>query len=309
MGAASDRVLLVSREEDSLWVSEEVVCLAEDLGFEGIALWELGIAASELATNVARHGGGGRLTVRLIDEPKRGLELVAEDNGPGFADIDTALRDGVSEGRVLADEVPLAARHGLGTGLGALQRLTDELAVENKPGGGARVRAAKWLPERPARCLPDDASPALVLGIGNTLLSDDGVGVYAARAAAALLRDTDVEVREAELGGFALLDLLEGFDRAVVVDAVAFEQCRPGEVMIIREESLPPSLHLTAGHQVDLPTVLELGRRLGRPMPETVTVVGVQAADITTFGERCTPAVEAAIPVAARIVAGLLRVR
>lgn len=302
----SERVFSVTHEEDSLWISEEVVEIAREIGFSGAELWEVGIAASELATNVARHAGGGRLTLRILAEPARGIELCADDDGPGFSDIDRALRDGISNGRVLAEEVPLAGRHGLGSGLGAIRRMNDELTIENKPGGGALVRALKRLPRR-AATEPKACGRTLVLGIGNTLLTDDGVGIYAARAAGELLRGTDTDVREVEMGGFALLDELEGYGHAVVVDAVSYDRCRAGEVMIIREVGMPPSLHLSAGHQVDLPTALAFGRRLGRPVPEDVTVVGVQASDVTTFGERCTPAVEAAIPVAARIIAGLVK--
>lgn len=302
----SERVLHVTHEEDSLWTSQEAASVARMLGFDGGDLWEIGIAAAELTTNLARHGGGGTLTLRVLEAEVPGLELLAEDEGPGFSNIEAALKDGISEGQLLVEEVPPLLRRGLGSGLGAIRRLTDTLTIQNRRAGGARVRAIKWMRDRVDR-VAEPETHNLILGIGNTLLSDDGAGVYAARAAGQLLRDSSVVVREAEVGGFALLDLLEGYDHAIVVDAVCYQDCRPGEVMIIHDDALVPSLHLTAGHQVDLPTVLELGRRLGRPMPADVTVVGVQAEDLTTFGEQCTPKVEAAIPVAARIVAGLVR--
>ena len=110
----------------------------------------------------------------------------------------------------------------------------------------------------------------------------------------------DVVVKEAELAGFALIDLLEGFDRAVVIDAVRLRDGKPGDIVVFDSSSLEPSLHLVAGHQIDLPTALEMGRRLGRPVPSTVHIVGVQIENDTTFSESCTPAVEAAIPEAAR---------
>lgn len=302
-----ERILTITREEDALWVSQAAAEMARDAGFDGAALWEIGISASELATNIARHGGSGTLTIRVIDTPEAGLELLADDAGPGFTDIAAALRDGVSDGRVLAEEVAPSARRGLGSGLGAIARLTDDLTVENKVPHGARVRAVKWRGSKTPVRQGSASMRTLVLGIGNTLLSDDGVGIYAARAAGTLLDHAEADIREAEMGGFALLDLVEGYERVVVVDAVQCQHCVPGDVMIIREESLAPSLHLTAGHQVDLPTALELGRRLHRPVPETVIVVGIQAAEVTTFGEQCTPDVAAAIPVAARIIAGLVR--
>ncbi len=146
------------------------------------------------------------------------------------------------------------------------------------------------------------AGPWLVLGLGNAILCDDGVGIKVARHIAETVSGPEVVVREAELAGFALIDLLEGFERAIVVDAVKLRDAKPGAIVVFEDSLLKPSLHLVAGHQIDLPTALEMGRRLGRPVPETVYVVGVQIEDDTTFSESCTPTVEAAIPAAADAV-------
>ncbi len=140
----------------------------------------------------------------------------------------------------------------------------------------------------------------LILGLGNTVLCDDGVGVFAARAIAEEAQAAGIDVAEAEVAGFALIDLLTGYDAAVVIDAVRLPGLEPGETVIVDAESMPPSLHLVAGHQVDLPTALVLGREVGADVPELVQVVGVQVLDDKTFSEEPTPEVAAAIPAAAR---------
>jgi hydrogenase maturation protease len=145
--------------------------------------------------------------------------------------------------------------------------------------------------------------PWVVLGLGNAILCDDGVGIKVVRFLAQNNARADVVYKEAELAGFALIDLLEGFERAIVVDAVRLRDATaPGEVTVFEASRLEPSMHLVAGHQIDLPTALEMGRRLGRPVPDLVRVVGVQIENDTTFSESCTPAVEAAIPAAADAV-------
>jgi hydrogenase maturation protease len=149
-------------------------------------------------------------------------------------------------------------------------------------------------------CSPAE-KPALILGLGNAILCDDGVGIKVARHIAENHPTADVVVKEAEVAGFALLDLLEGFDRAVVVDAVRLPDAEPGEIVVLDLGVLTPSLHLVSGHQIDLPTALEMGRQLGRSMPASVHIVGVQVEDDRTFDERCTPAVEAAVPAAAEV--------
>jgi hydrogenase maturation protease len=141
----------------------------------------------------------------------------------------------------------------------------------------------------------------VILGLGNAILSDDGVGIKVVRHIAKLGAPADIDLKEAEVAGFALLDLLGGYERAVVVDAIRLRDAEPGEVTVFDADSLEPSLHLVAGHQIDLPAALELGRRLGLPLPGNVTVVGVQIYDDTTFSEECTPAVTAAIPTAASV--------
>jgi hydrogenase maturation protease len=139
----------------------------------------------------------------------------------------------------------------------------------------------------------------LILGLGNAILRDDGVGIKIVRHLAQSDPYAEVDLKEAEVAGFALLDLLEGYERVVVVDAVRLRDTEPGEIVVFSADALQPSLHLVAGHQIDLPSALELGRQLGRPVPEAVHIVGVQVADDRTFDEHCSPAVEAAIPAAA----------
>lgn len=112
-------------------------------GFDARETWEFSIAVSELATNVTRHGGGGQLTVEYVTSPEHGLVLTARDSGPGIADVAAAFDDDFSEGRVLSHHVSPAHRKGLGSGLGAVRRMTDEVQVESTPGAGTIVRAFK----------------------------------------------------------------------------------------------------------------------------------------------------------------------
>ena len=131
-----------------------------------------------------------------------------------------------------------------------------------------------------------------IIGLGNTILSDDGVGVYAARELARRLEgDPDVDVVESEVAGFALLELMEGFDRIILIDAVSFDGVEPGTVVRVEPGDLRTSLRIRSVHEIDLPTALTLGRELGLGMPETVLIFGIQAKDCWTLGERLCDAV------------------
>ena len=90
-------------------------------------------AASELARNTIKYGGGGMvLSEMLSDGVRRGLRLVFADDGPGIADIEQALRDGFTSGG------------GLGLGLGGAKRLVDEFDIDSRSGEGTAVAIIKW---------------------------------------------------------------------------------------------------------------------------------------------------------------------
>jgi len=137
-----------------------------------------------------------------------------------------------------------------------------------------------------------------IIGLGNSILTDDGVGVYAARRLKDLLQVArpEVDVIEAEVAGFALLEMLVGWERVILIDAVQFGGVDPGTVMQIEASDLHTSLRLRSVHEIDLPTVLALGEKLGYAMPKELVIYVVQGADILTLGERLTPAVAEALP-------------
>ncbi len=134
----------------------------------------------------------------------------------------------------------------------------------------------------------------LVLGLGNPLLGDDAVGLRVA----ALVRErlgalADVDVREEESGGLRLMEVMTGYDRAIVVDA-AVTGGAPGTIRRVGPDELPTQRTAIA-HGIDLPRALELGRTLGLPMPAEVRVVAIAAESVLEFREQMTPAVTAAL--------------
>ncbi len=90
-------------------------------------------AASELARNTIKYGGGGEVHIRELDDGlSRAVQLMFADDGPGIADVELALTDGYTTGG------------GLGLGLSGARRLVDEFDIDTRPGEGTVVSIVKW---------------------------------------------------------------------------------------------------------------------------------------------------------------------
>jgi serine/threonine-protein kinase RsbT len=106
---------------------------AVEAGFSLVDQTKVVTAASELTRNTLEHGGGGIARLELVrDGGRRGIRLVCEDQGPGIADVQLALKDGYT------------SRGGLGLGLGGARRLVNDFAIESQVGQGTRVTVTRW---------------------------------------------------------------------------------------------------------------------------------------------------------------------
>jgi hydrogenase maturation protease len=143
------------------------------------------------------------------------------------------------------------------------------------------------------------AMKTVIIGLGNTILTDDGAGVYVARDLSARLAGTGTDIIETESAGMNLMEMLDGHERAVLVDAIALEGVEPGTVFRLSPDDLRITPRLASCHDIDIVTALELGRRLGLSMPSEVVIFAVQGADMLTLGEIPTPAVADVIPLVA----------
>ena len=133
MTASEFLALPVRTSEDIVRMRQLVREQSVVLGFGLVDQTKIVTAASELARNALIHGGGGEVSVQpLAEGARRGLKLVFSDQGPGIADVALALKDGFTTGG------------GLGLGLGGAKRLSNEFAIDSRPGAGTRVTIVRW---------------------------------------------------------------------------------------------------------------------------------------------------------------------
>ncbi len=108
--------------------------IATSIGFDDIDRTRIEIVILELTRNILAHAGKGELHLDTVEEnDRRGMVVLAQDHGPGIADIALAMRDGYS------------TAHTLGAGLPGARRLMDDFTIESEVGAGTTVRSVKWL--------------------------------------------------------------------------------------------------------------------------------------------------------------------
>ncbi|MFC5513254.1 anti-sigma regulatory factor [Massilia jejuensis] len=120
-------------DEDVVGLRRHVRERAVAIGLSLVDQTKLITAASELARNTIKYGGGGAVYLdKLADGVRQGVGLVFVDSGPGIPDLALALRDGYTSGG------------GLGLGLGGAKRLVDEFEIDTRSGEGTAIAVVKW---------------------------------------------------------------------------------------------------------------------------------------------------------------------
>lgn len=140
----------------------------------------------------------------------------------------------------------------------------------------------------------------VIVGVGNPILSDDAVGIVVGRLVCESLKNHScVNFIEAGVGGFELVEMLAGYDKAVIIDAIQTEGRSPGEFSRMDLSAISVSEIPGMTHQVGLAEGLELARRLKMKIPRSIHVYAIEVADVTTFGTAMTESVAAAVPAVA----------
>lgn len=139
-------------------------------------------------------------------------------------------------------------------------------------------------------------SATTVIGLGNEFLADDGLGIVAVRKIAERLPESPIAFQELSIGGLELLDHLVGYDRCIIIDAVATGSLPPGTIVRFAQTPGSETNPISSSHQIDLNQVLTLGHLLGAQIPRTVAVYGIEAADIRTFRSELTQSVAQSVP-------------
>ncbi len=134
----------------------------------------------------------------------------------------------------------------------------------------------------------------LILGIGNPILTDDGVGIEIAHR----LKEArpGLKIEETNEAAIVLLDYVVGYDKLIIIDSIKTGQGQPGELYKLRLEDFKKATACPSSHGIDIATAFEVGKNLGCKMPESVSIYAVEVRDNANFSEQCTEEVKEKIP-------------
>ena len=148
----------------------------------------------------------------------------------------------------------------------------------------------------------------IVLGVGNPILRDDGIGIHVIEALREkLLDDSDISLDTAYTGGLNLLDMIRGYEKVILVDAITEQKSTLGKVKRFTVHSAA-SVHSGNPHDVSLAEALTLAKDLGdTSLPKEIILIGIVVRRTHDFGEKLSTEVQRAVPTAVRMVLSELR--
>jgi len=155
----------------------------------------------------------------------------------------------------------------------------------------------------------------IVIGLGNPILGDDGIGWRVVEQVTEELENRPqngnsgtIETECLAVGGLTLMEHLIGYERAILVDAITTGKVPDGTVRSFPIEALPNLAigHFSSAHDTTLQNAIDMGRRMGAQLPEEIEIVAIEAQQIYDFSEELSTPVSNALPKAVKTVKELL---
>ena len=136
----------------------------------------------------------------------------------------------------------------------------------------------------------------LVLGIGNDILTDDGIGHKLVNEIKSKSCSADIDFLNVFLGGLDILELIQGYEKVIFIDAIITRDGVPGTVYHFKPKDFKETLHLSNLHDANFLTALELGKKMGMQIPEDIHIIAIEIIEDRVFSDRFSPEIEKKMP-------------
>lgn len=138
----------------------------------------------------------------------------------------------------------------------------------------------------------EDDNNILVFGVGNEILTDDGIGPKLCKHLERELKIPGISYDSVFLGGMELLEYIQGYDKVVFIDAIRTRNGIPGDVYLLNMSNFKETLHLSNVHDVSFLTAMEFGEKIGLKIPKTVHIIAVEIVEDLIFSNDYSPEIE-----------------
>jgi hydrogenase maturation protease len=133
----------------------------------------------------------------------------------------------------------------------------------------------------------------LILGVGNDILMDDGIGPRLVNDLSRELQIPGAEFKSACVGGLELVESIQGFQRLIIIDAIKTDNGIPGAVYYFNQDTYSETLHLSNLHDISFLQALKLAEILGMMVPEAIHIIAIEIKEDKIFGSEFTPELQA----------------
>jgi len=134
----------------------------------------------------------------------------------------------------------------------------------------------------------DTEKNILILGIGNEMLKDDGIGPKLVRGLKHFIKDKNIDFVTSAVGGMETIEIMRGYEKAVILDGIMTKDGIPGTVYYMNYPSNMNTLHLSNAHDISFDMSVKLARKLKIPFPDTICIIAVEIIEDREFGESLT---------------------
>jgi hydrogenase maturation protease len=144
----------------------------------------------------------------------------------------------------------------------------------------------------------------LILGIGNPILGDDGIGFHVAQELAKRINDENIDVMDVNTSGLGLLENVAGYDKVIIIDAIETESGDIGGIYKLGLEDLVNTVDQARWpHGMNFATAIDFGRKIAaNQMPKDIVIFAIGVASVTEFTEEMTAKVTETVPKVVNLV-------
>ena len=131
--------------------------------------------------------------------------------------------------------------------------------------------------------MEDTKNNILILGIGNEILTDDGIGPKLVIELKKVIKHHHVSFLTAAAGGLEILEMIRDYDKVIIIDAIKTENGIPGSIYYLNPKNFKETLHISSFHDVSFLTALTLAEKLNMPVPTEIDIIAIEIVEDLTF--------------------------